>query len=62
MPDIEELPRTAGTPEEEEELRLLALEEVPGHTPECAEGDDEDAPHREHPYPDPDKTPGRAEG
>jgi hypothetical protein len=38
------------------------MEEIPGHTPGMAEGEDDEAPHREHPYPDPDKTPGRAEG
>jgi hypothetical protein len=37
-------------------------EEVPGHTPGVAEGEDEDERHATHPYPDPDKTPGRAEG
>ncbi|MCI0572083.1 MAG: hypothetical protein L0Y66_15115 [Myxococcaceae bacterium] len=37
-------------------------EEIPGHTPGSAEGDDEDVPHRKHPYPDPGKTPGSAEG
>ncbi|MBU8898151.1 hypothetical protein DRW03_26110 [Corallococcus sp. H22C18031201] len=61
MPDI---PERAPQPpsEEERELQAGALEEVPGHTPHVAEGDDEDAPQREHRYPDPDKTPGRAEG
>ncbi|MBJ6765290.1 hypothetical protein JGU66_31380 [Myxococcaceae bacterium JPH2] len=61
MPEIRE-----GAPQpqsnEERERQAEALEEVPGHTPFVAEGDDEDAPHREHRYPDPDKTPGRAEG
>lgn len=37
-------------------------EQTPGHTPGTAEGEDEDLPHREHPYDDPDKTPGKAEG
>lgn len=37
-------------------------EEVPGHTPGTAEGEDEVERHVDHPYPDPDKTPGSAEG
>jgi hypothetical protein len=62
MPDIKE-PRTMTEPEEEALERQGAyLDEEPGHTPGCAEGEDEDAPHREHSWPDPDKTPGRAEG
>jgi len=39
-----------------------AQEQEPGHTPGMAEGDDEDAPARWHPNPDPDSTPGTAEG
>jgi hypothetical protein len=39
-----------------------AQEQVPGHTPGMAEGEDEDAPHLRHPHPDPDSTPGSAEG
>lgn len=62
MPDIDETPRMIEPPDEQEELSGSSVEEVPGHTPGMAEGEDEEAPHREHPYPDPDKTPGRAEG
>ena len=62
MPDIDE-GRRMGEPEEDMLERQGAYEEEePGHTPGCAEGDDEEAPHRTHPWPDPDKTPGRAEG
>lgn len=62
MPDIDETPRLTEPPDEREELLGSAVEEVPGHTPGLAEGEDEEAPHRQHPFPDPDKTPGRAEG
>jgi hypothetical protein len=62
MPDINE-PVPVTEPPDESEDRLASYEdEVPGHTPGVAEGDDEDAPRRQHPFPDPDKTPGRAEG
>jgi hypothetical protein len=62
MPDIKDPQRMTEPPGEQRE-RLGAYEdEVPGHTPGMAEGDDEEAPHRQHPYPDPDKTPGCAEG
>ncbi|QSQ13816.1 hypothetical protein [Myxococcus landrumensis] len=62
MPDIDEHPR-ASEPQEDWRAREPGyVEEVPGHTPGVAEGDDEDAPRRVHPFPDPDKTPGRAEG
>ncbi|MFL5322041.1 MAG: hypothetical protein ACJ790_20435 [Myxococcaceae bacterium] len=37
-------------------------EQTPGHTPGTAEGEDEDAPYPRQPNPDPDKTPGKAEG
>ncbi|MCP3140334.1 hypothetical protein [Pyxidicoccus xibeiensis] len=62
MPEIEE-PRRLGEPSEEPpERQAVYMEEEPGHTPAVAEGDDDDAPCREHPYPDPDHTPGSAEG
>ncbi len=62
MPDIDETPRLTEPPDEREELRGSAVEEVPGHTPGQAEGEDEEAPHRQHPFSDPDKNPGCAEG
>lgn len=62
MPDIQRPMGMTEPSEEPSELEASYEEEVPGHTPGMAEGDDEEAPHREHPYPDPDKTPGRAEG
>lgn len=62
MPDIEEPGRMSEPPGEGEEREARYEEEVPGHTPGVAEGDDEEAPHRAHPYDDPDKTPGSAEG
>ena len=62
MPDIEKTQRVGEPPDEREELWGAPVEEVPGHTPGQAEGDDEEAPHRQHPFPDPDKTPGCAEG
>ncbi|AGC47317.1 hypothetical protein MYSTI_06044 [Myxococcus stipitatus DSM 14675] len=62
MPDIDERSHP-GEPQEDWVAREPGYEdEVPGHTPGVAEGEDEDAPHRAHPFPDPDKTPGRAEG
>ncbi|XXF74872.1 hypothetical protein P2318_17510 [Myxococcaceae bacterium GXIMD 01537] len=61
MPDIEKRSPLGEGVEEEKELEARE-EETPGHTPGAAEGDDEQAPQREHPYPDPDKTPGCAEG
>jgi hypothetical protein len=62
MPDIEDPRRMTEPPDERDEGLGASTEEVPGHTPGMAEGEDEEAPHRQHPYPDPDKTPGRAEG
>jgi hypothetical protein len=62
MPDIQEPGRMGEPPEEGTEREALYEEEVPGHTPGVAEGDDEEAPHRAHPHEDPDKTPGCAEG
>lgn len=62
MPNIDDLGRTLSLLDDEAERQNAYVEEVPGHTPGVAEGDDEDAPCRMHPYPDPDKTPGRAEG
>lgn len=62
MPDIDEKQRLTEPPDEREELSGSPLEETPGHTPGEAEGEDDEVPHREHPYPDPDKTPGSAEG
>ncbi|WP_338864494.1 hypothetical protein [Myxococcus stipitatus] len=62
MPDIDEGPRSGGPQEDWVASDSGYVEEIPGHTPGVAEGDDEDAPHRAHPFPDPDKTPGRAEG
>ncbi len=38
------------------------MEEIPGHTPGTAEGEDEAERHAQQPNPDPDKTPGSAEG
>ncbi|MCP3057848.1 hypothetical protein LXT21_03555 [Myxococcus sp. K38C18041901] len=62
MPDIDERQR-ADDPSEDRTAREAGYEEeVPGHTPGVAEGDDDEAPHRVHPFPDPDKTPGSAEG
>ncbi|MCP3098854.1 hypothetical protein LZ198_08200 [Myxococcus sp. K15C18031901] len=62
MPEIDERP-DLGEPAPEEPDRDASYEdEVPGHTPGVAEGDDDSAPPRSHPFPDPDKTPGRAEG
>ncbi|MFP2928281.1 hypothetical protein ACLESO_24400 [Pyxidicoccus sp. 3LG] len=62
MPEIEEPLRMDEPLDDSLERQAGYVEEEPGHTPGVAEGDDEDAPHREHPYPDPDHTPGRAEG
>jgi hypothetical protein len=62
MPDIDKT-QHLGEPSDEREKRWGApVEEEPGHTPGQAEGEDEEASHRPHPFPDPDKTPGRAEG
>lgn len=62
MPDIND-PRGMVEPLDDQRERLgSTVEEIPGHTPGMAEGEDEEAPHRQHPYPDPDKTPGSAEG
>jgi|GEM_PF-3071803 len=62
MPDIEEPRPLTEPPEETLEQQGSYVEEVPGHTPGSAEGEDEDVPLRSHPHPDPDHTPGRAEG
>ena len=62
MRDPEELRQPVARPEEEWGYVGRYEEEVPGHTPGTAEGEDEEARHGAHPYPDPDKTPGRAEG
>lgn len=62
MPDIDTRQR-AGEPLEDGKAREQGYEdEVPGHTPGVAEGDDEAVPQRAHAFPDPDKTPGCAEG
>ncbi|MBZ4416843.1 hypothetical protein [Myxococcus sp. RHSTA-1-4] len=62
MTDIKDPRRMTEPSEDTLERQGANVEEEPGHTPGAAEGDDEEAPHREHPYPDPDKTPGSAEG
>ena len=62
MPDIDD-PRRMTEPSDDPRPREVAyVDEEPGHTPGAAEGEDEESPHRAHPYPDPDKTPGSAEG
>ncbi|MCE9667689.1 hypothetical protein LY474_07665 [Myxococcus stipitatus] len=61
--DIDERPSMGEPREEGPEREASAYEdEVPGHTPGVAEGDDDAVTPRSHPFPDPDKTPGSAEG
>lgn len=62
MPDIKKPVGMTEPSEEQDKYEASYEEEVPGHTPGMAEGEDEEAPHRQHPFPDPDKTPGSAEG
>ena len=46
MPDIQRPMGMTEPSEEPSELEASYEEEVPGHTPGMAEGDDEEAPHR----------------
>lgn len=62
MPDPQEQVRVSAPPDAEWGDVAPYEEEVPGHTPGVAEGEDDEERHAAHPYPDPDKTPGRAEG
>ena len=62
MPEIKEPQRGDEPVEDSPERKADDADEFPGHTPGVAEGDDDEAPAREHPYPDPDHTPGSAEG
>lgn len=62
MPDIDRRQRAGEPSEDERDLEQGYVDEVPGHTPGVAEGDDEAVPRRAHGFPDPDKTPGCAEG
>ncbi|NTX00913.1 MULTISPECIES: hypothetical protein [Myxococcus] len=62
MPDIDERQRGSEPLGDWRDRESGYEDEVPGHTPGVAEGDDDAAPHRAHPFPDPDKTPGCAEG
>lgn len=63
MPTPQNDRRTRTEPDEDWVDPRKAVQEVPGHTPGMAEGEDEEeSPHGDHPYPDPDHTPGRAEG
>ena len=62
MRDPADLQERVARPEEEWGYVGRYEECVPGHTPGTAEGEDEEQRHAAHPYPDPDKTPGRAEG
>ncbi len=62
MPDIDQGTRVFDPEGDEREYKGSPQEEVPGHTPGSAEGEDDEHPYGEHPYPSPDKTPGSAEG
>jgi hypothetical protein len=62
MRDPQEQRQASAPPEEEWGDVAQYEEEVPGHTPGTAEGEDEEERRATHPHPDPDKTPGRAEG
>lgn len=62
MPDPNERPPIFDTDGDERGYVGSPQEQTPGHTPGKAEGEDDSEPSREHPYPDPDKTPGQAEG
>jgi hypothetical protein len=64
MPDPKERTRVFDPEGDERGYVGSPQEEIPGHTPGMAEGEDDkdEQDRRGRPYPDPDKTPGRAEG